>query len=57
MSGQGPSYRFADYFVICGLDVASGLEPDTLSGKREKQEGKSISLIWFDLFYEGLNNK
>lgn len=32
MSGQGPSYRFADYFVICGLDVASGLEPDTLSG-------------------------
>lgn len=32
MSSQGPSYRFADYFVICGLDVASGLEPDTLSG-------------------------
>ncbi|GAB1599712.1 domain-containing 5B isoform X4 [Argonauta hians] len=32
MTGQGPSYRFADYFVICGLDVASGLEPDTLSG-------------------------
>ncbi|XP_052822652.1 DENN domain-containing protein 5B isoform X4 [Octopus bimaculoides] len=32
MTGQGPSYRFADYFVICGLDVDSGLEPDTLSG-------------------------
>ncbi|KAK3603529.1 hypothetical protein CHS0354_027948 [Potamilus streckersoni] len=25
--------RFADYFVICGLDVASGLEPDLLSGE------------------------
>ncbi|XP_022250655.1 DENN domain-containing protein 5A-like isoform X3 [Limulus polyphemus] len=24
--------RFADYFVICGLDFTSGLEPDQLSG-------------------------
>uniref|UniRef100_A0A8C5F3W5 DENN domain containing 5A n=1 Tax=Gadus morhua TaxID=8049 RepID=A0A8C5F3W5_GADMO len=28
------SCRFADYFVICGLDTESGLEPDELSGKR-----------------------
>uniref|UniRef100_A0A3B3WFW4 Uncharacterized protein n=1 Tax=Poecilia mexicana TaxID=48701 RepID=A0A3B3WFW4_9TELE len=27
------SSRFADYFVICGLDTESGLEPDELSGK------------------------
>lgn len=25
--------RFADYFVICGLDYGSGLEPDKYSGK------------------------
>lgn len=25
--------RFADYFVICGLDIDSGLEPDRLCGK------------------------
>jgi hypothetical protein len=25
--------RFADYFVICGLDAASGLESDKLAGK------------------------
>ena len=24
--------RFADYFAIVGLDLSSGLEPDTLSG-------------------------
>lgn len=24
--------RFADYFVICGLDFNSGLEPDKLAG-------------------------
>ena len=27
-----PHNRFADYFVICGLDASSGLEPDRLSG-------------------------
>lgn len=48
MSGQGPSYRFADYFVICGLDVASGLEPDTLSGKRETR--RKMLFIDLDLF-------
>ncbi|XP_022243870.1 LOW QUALITY PROTEIN: DENN domain-containing protein 5B-like [Limulus polyphemus] len=26
--------RFADYFVICGLDITSGLEPDQLSGDK-----------------------
>ena len=25
--------RFSDYFVICGLDLTSGLEPDTFAGK------------------------
>jgi hypothetical protein len=24
--------RFADYFVICGLDLKTGLEPDVISG-------------------------
>lgn len=24
--------RLADYFVICGLDLSSGLEPDQLAG-------------------------
>lgn len=24
--------RFADYFVICGLDLDSGLEPDLFAG-------------------------
>ena len=32
MSGQKPGSRFTDYFVICGLDVEGGLEPDQLSG-------------------------
>uniref|UniRef100_A0A8C6WKV7 DENN/MADD domain containing 5A n=1 Tax=Neogobius melanostomus TaxID=47308 RepID=A0A8C6WKV7_9GOBI len=31
------SCRFADYFVICGLDTDSGLEPDELSGKRASE--------------------
>lgn len=30
--GSAPS-RFADYFVICGLDTETGLEPDELSGE------------------------
>ena len=25
--------RFADYFVICGLDLDTGLEPDRFSGE------------------------
>uniref|UniRef100_H2LRY1 DENN domain containing 5A n=1 Tax=Oryzias latipes TaxID=8090 RepID=H2LRY1_ORYLA len=31
------SSRFADYFVICGLDTDSGLEPDELSGENFEQ--------------------
>lgn len=34
------SCRFADYFVICGLDTESGLEPDELSGKHISHLGK-----------------
>lgn len=34
------SCRFADYFVICGLDTESGLEPDELSGKHISHWGK-----------------
>lgn len=33
MSSSGSNQRFADYFVICGLDTVTGLEPDQLSGK------------------------
>ena len=28
----GGATRFADYFAVVGLDLSSGLEPDTLSG-------------------------
>ena len=28
------SSRFADYFVICGLDLDTGLEPDRFAGKK-----------------------
>ncbi|XP_064629809.1 DENN domain-containing protein 5B-like isoform X3 [Lineus longissimus] len=31
-SPSSAATRFADYFVICGLDVESGLEPDQLAG-------------------------
>nr|XP_028587548.1 DENN domain-containing protein 5A isoform X6 [Podarcis muralis] len=40
-SGSGSSSsapgRFADYFVICGLDTETGLEPDELSGENFEQ--------------------
>lgn len=29
--------RFADYFVICGLDLDTGLEPDRFAGKPHQQ--------------------
>nr|XP_034334337.1 DENN domain-containing protein 5A isoform X4 [Crassostrea gigas] len=32
MSLQSSATRFADYFVVCGLDTSTGLEPDQLSG-------------------------
>lgn len=31
--------RFADYFVICGLDYSSGLEPDTFAGNARVTDG------------------
>ena len=33
MSAASGGQRFVDYFVVCGLDSVSGLEPDQLSGK------------------------
>lgn len=36
--GSAPS-RFADYFVICGLDTETGLEPDELSGECAQSPG------------------
>lgn len=30
--GQQSTTRFADYFVICGLDLDTGLEPDRFAG-------------------------
>lgn len=39
------SCRFADYFVICGLDTESGLEPDELSGKRISLYGVNVGLM------------
>lgn len=38
--------RFADYFVICGLDFDSGLEADGLSG-----EYYIILLLTFFIFF------
>lgn len=40
-SGGGSSApgRFADYFVICGLDTETGLEPDELSGEWPRGRG------------------
>lgn len=35
MSSSSSRNRFADYFVICGLDLNSGLEPDLVAGNVE----------------------
>lgn len=34
--------RFADYFVICGLDLDTGLEPDRFAGKPHQHNKNSI---------------
>lgn len=34
--------RFADYFVICGLDLDTGLEPDRFAGKPHQQNKNSM---------------
>jgi len=36
--------RFADYFVICGLDLTSGLELDVISGDIRI---RALSLVYF----------
>lgn len=33
---QQATNRFADYFVICGLDLDTGLEADRFAGKCER---------------------
>ncbi|XP_074853539.1 DENN domain-containing protein 5A isoform X9 [Carettochelys insculpta] len=50
MSGGGPSApgRFADYFVICGLDTETGLEPDELSDyQRLMTVAETITALMF----------
>jgi len=32
-SASSVADRFADYFIICGLDLSSGLEPDRFAGE------------------------
>ncbi|KAG8512277.1 DENN domain-containing protein 5B [Galemys pyrenaicus] len=39
-SGSSPAaFRFAHYFVLCGIDADSGLEPDELAGKAGAARG------------------
>lgn len=53
------SCRFADYFVVCGLDTESGLEPDELSGKnrartrlsRTRQMQRYVLLLYIGLYF------
>ena len=49
MSGQKPGSRFTDYFVVCGLDVEAGLEPDQLSGKFARNFCVYIKYVCFCL--------
>lgn len=47
MSGSGAPgpgaapCRFAHYFVLCGIDAESGLEPDELAGERRRRRGRA----------------
>ena len=43
MITASPGNRFADYFVVCGLDSSSGLEPDQLSGQHHHLICQSVS--------------
>lgn len=36
--------RFADYFVICGLDLDTGLEPDRFAGRPHQQVVRKLSI-------------
>ncbi|MGH0153400.1 UNVERIFIED_CONTAM: hypothetical protein FKN15_032011 [Acipenser sinensis] len=38
-SGMAPC-RFAHYFVICGIDTETGLEPDELAGWLLETDGR-----------------
>lgn len=49
---QQATSRFADYFVICGLDLDTGLEADRFAGKcvSPRYFPSRQSLIWQSLF-------
>ena len=41
------SHRFADYFVVCGLDEKSDLEPE------DTNTGRSVCyMVWHICYYE-----
>uniref|UniRef100_A0A673X0X7 DENN/MADD domain containing 5B n=1 Tax=Salmo trutta TaxID=8032 RepID=A0A673X0X7_SALTR len=51
-SGAAPC-RFAHYFVICGIDTETGLEPDELAGwqsegnqNKEGRQGEIFIVVW-----------
>lgn len=44
--------RFADYFIICGLDFDSGLEADRLSGDYKTFFVGSSSTVGIDISFD-----
>ena len=46
MSAASSGQRFADYFVLAGLDTQVGLEPDRLSGKIFSHRNTDFSLVY-----------
>uniref|UniRef100_A0AAQ5XSC8 UDENN domain-containing protein n=1 Tax=Amphiprion ocellaris TaxID=80972 RepID=A0AAQ5XSC8_AMPOC len=51
VSGAAPC-RFAHYFVICGIDTETGLEPDELAGILLLRQGGSTFLRSYTFFCE-----
>lgn len=51
--------RFADYFVICGLDLDEGLEPDRFAGESHKMLKISLLLsrVWCYLYINPITVK
>lgn len=45
MSASSAGQRFIDYFVVCGLDNVSGLEPDQLLGMVFKLSLESLNVL------------
>lgn len=45
--------RFADYFVICGLDLDTGLEPDRFSGESRPDVWQPITYLFY--YYKALD--